>query len=350
MTSGLPGETRPGRGSVPPALRSPPAAGVAALALAASLIAGCGDEPAPREPSPPRPADRAETAALPAATYVTLVAWTGDGGRPAGAFWLENRTDGDGALHRRYRAWRLQGDSARRTLAVDDRLPVASASWRPLPAPGLRLSVDPRGRLAALETGGDGGVRLQIEREVATWRAATGRRHRLARGRLVPADSGAAAVPVTVVSLRFERLARDPGTAAPARTLLLSGRDGGGLLVLDEGGARPWSRGWTWDGGGRARPLAEAALPDTATGPRAWRFSVPPATAGGGAVWRISGPPSDSAAGPSRGAAPGATGGHGFRMLPAEARVREGRGARPARGFLLRSPAPGPDRGSRDGG
>lgn len=319
---------------------------VPTLLLAALLWAGCGDAPAPRE----RPARRAEAppggSSLPAATYVTLVAWAAEDGRPAGAYWLENRTDGDGVLGRRYRAWRLEGDSARRTLSVDDELRAAAAAWRPLPAPGFRVSVDPAGRLTALETSGPAASRLEVGRELATWRGSTGRRQRLAEGRLLPADSGAAPAPVAVLSLRFERLAGDPGSAGPARTLLLSGRGGRGLLALDEGGARPWSRGWAWNGDGGLRPLGDASLPDTAAGPGAWRFRLPGEGADAGSGWRVRpASPDDSATLPPREETADGPRTASFRLLPVRARVREGRGARPALGFLLLSPASGADPG-----
>ncbi|MFB6240558.1 MAG: hypothetical protein ABEJ46_03185, partial [Gemmatimonadota bacterium] len=105
------------------------------------------------------------------------------------------------------------------------------------------------------------------------------------------------------------------------------------------------------------RALDDASLPDTAAGPGAWTFRVPGEGGVAGSVWRVQpGAPGDSAGLPTRkprgtgsgtretagGAArPGA-----FRLLPVGARVREGRGARPARGFLLLSAAAGADRGS----
>lgn len=270
---------------------------------------------------------------------MTLLAWTADEGRPAGVLWLENRTDGAGSLHRRYRGWRLDGDSVRGTLSVADSLAVPAAAWRPLPAPGLRLSVDPRGRISAVETSRDGGSRIELGTELASWRGATGRRQRLVRGRLgrgdpaLPAaDSAAEGTRVTAAVLRFERLAGEPGTAGPARVLLLAGRGGRGLLALDGGADRPWSRAWWWAPDGRAGRLDAAALPDTSEGAAGWRFGAAGA-AGAGPEWHVPATGDSTAAGEIGRRRP-----DGFRLSPVAARLREGRGARPAGGFLLLSP------------
>ena len=303
---------------------------VAAL-LAAVLAPACGDAPPSREPAA---ADTSASApaSLPPARYVTLLAWTAEGGSPSGVLWLENATDEAGDLSRRYRGWRVDGDAVRPVLSVDDSLPVAAAAWRPLPAPGLRLSVDPRGRLSSLDAG-DGELGLRLNREIASWQGATGADQRLRSGRLrtVSEDGDTTSTPVTAAVLRFERLPDDPGPAGPLRTLLLAGEGGRGLLVLDEGARRPWSRGWSWDADGALEPLDDAALPDTARGPDAWTFR-PPLRNGGRAAWTVSGADSLPAqAGGEEGTPP-------FTVLPAEARSGESGGGPPARGFLLVAP------------
>lgn len=308
-----------------------------ALAILAAPVA-CRDAPRSPEAEPPDTAPPA-TASLPPARYVTLVPWTARGGGPAGLLWLENATDDDGGLVRRYRGWWVDGDSVRAVLAVDDSLPVAAAAWRPLPAPGLRLSVDTRGRLSSLTVGereGESeegrGIRLRLGRELATWRGATGTDQQLRRGRLLTSGGDTAELDVTAAVLRFERLPGDPGPAGPTRTLLLSGEDGRGLLVLDEEAERPWSRGWVWDPDGTLTPLDAAALPDTAEGEGAWTFR-PPGPAGAEAEWSV--PGGDSLPVP---AAEGASA--AFRLLPVSARTgagaEPGRGA--ARGLLLLAP------------
>lgn len=302
---------------------------ILAALVAAVLPLACGDSPPSREAAIPDTAASA-SASLPPARYLTLVAWTAEGGRPSGALWLENRTDVSGELARRYRGWRLDDGSARRVLSVDDSLPAAAAAWRPLPAPGLRLSVDPRGRISSLDAG-EGELGLRLDRELASWRGATGADQRLRRGRLLSADDETAPTGVTAAVLRFERLPDDPGATGPLRTLLLSGEGGRGLLVLDEGTRRPWSRGWSWDGEGALEPLDDAALPDTARGAGAWTFR-PPLGDGSRGEWTLSGADSLPA---DPGAVAGAS---SFRVLPAEARLRAGEGGRPARGFLLVAP------------
>ena len=257
-----------------------------------------------------------------------MVAWTAGGGRPSGVLWMENGTGASGDLVRMYRGWRLDGDTARAVLAVDDTLPVAPAAWRPLPAPGLRLSVDPGGRLSSLNVGG-GQVRLRLDRELASWRGATGADQRLRRGHLLAPDADTALADVIAAVLRFERLPGGPGPTGPRRTLLLSGEDGRGLLVLDEGTERPWSRGWTWDGEGALGSLDPSSLPDTARGPGAWTF---PGASGLDAAdeWRI--PDGDSLL------ASGADSSATFRVLPASGRVGRGAGGMSARGYLLTTP------------
>lgn len=297
-----------------------------ALLIAPSVLA-CGDTP--RRPDAPPPESESTAApSLPPARYVTVLAWTAGGGRPSGVLWMENWTGASGDLVRMYRGWRLDGDTAREVLAVDDTLPVAPAAWRPLPAPGLRLSVDPGGRLSSLDVGG-GRVRLRLDRELASWRGATGADQRLRRGRLLAPDADTAVAGVIAAVLRFERLPGGPGPAGPGRTLLLSGEDGRGLLVLDEGTERPWSRGWAWNGEGALSSLDPTSLPDTARGRGAWTF---PGASGRDAAdeWRV--PEGDSL--PASGADSSAA----FRVLPASGRVGRGAGVVPARGYLLVAP------------
>lgn len=297
-----------------------------ALLMASVALVACGD--APRSPDAPPP-ESAETAApsLPPARYVTVLAWTAGGGRPSGVLWMENWTGASGDLVRMYRGWRIDDDTARAVLAVDDTLPVAPAAWRPLPAPGLRLSVDAGGHLSSLNVG-PGRVRLLLDRELASWRGATGADQRLRRGRLLAADADTAVADVTAAVLRFERLPGSPGPAGPARTLLLSGEDGRGLLVLDEGTERAWSRGWTWDGQGALTSLDPSSLPDSARGGGTWTF---PNAAGSDAVeWRF--PEADSL--PAAAADSSAA----IRLMPAAGRVGGGEGGTPVRGFLLLAP------------
>lgn len=298
-----------------------------AVTLLAAVPLACRDAPRGREPAPPDTAPSA-SASLPPARYVTVLAWTAGGGSPAGVLWMENWTGASGDLVRRYRGWRVDGASVRPVLRVSDTLPVAAAAWRPLPAPGLRLSVDPRGRLSSLNVG-PGEVRLRLDRELASWRGATGSEQRLRRGRLLAASGETATAEITAAVLRFEQLPGDPGPVGPARTLLLAGEDGSGLLVLDEGTDRPWSRGWSWDDQGSTTQLDAASLPDGSPGEVPWTFPGPD-RGGVRAEWRVSGADSLAAA---RADSPGS-----FHLVPATARVREGRGARPARGYLLLAP------------
>lgn len=305
---------------------------LAALAvLTAWTPLACGD--APRSPEAGTPESAAQASpSLPPARYVTLVAWTAADGGPAGALWLENRTGAAGDLLRTYRGWLVDGDSARRVLGVRDTLPVASAAWRPLPAPGFRISVDQEGHLSSLNIG-PGAIRLRLDRELASWQGATGTDQRLRRGRLLAARSDTVGAELTAAVLRFERLPGGPGPAGPARTLLLSGEDGSGLLVLDEGADRPWTRGWTWDREGALTALDASALPDTARGEGAWTFG---ASARGGAAeaWRM--PEGDSLAP----APPDSIA--SFRVLPARGRVSTGAaGELTVRGYLLLAPRPG---------
>lgn len=306
---------------------------LAALALLAAWTPlACGDAPRSPEPAPSESAAQASPS-LPPARYVTVVAWTAGGGRPAGALWLENRTGPAGDLVRTYRGWVVDGDSARPVLGVHDTLPVASAAWRPLPAPGFRISVDPQGRLSALNVG-PGAVRLRLERDVASWRGATGADQRLRRGRLLAAGTDTAGAEITAAVLRFERLPGGPGPPGPARTLLLSSDDGWGLLVLDEGTARPWSRGWTWDGEGTLTALDASSLPDTARGEGAWTFGAGTRD-GAPEGWRLS-PGGDSlvATPPDSMAS--------FRVLPVRGRRPGGAAGKVvARGYLLLAPRPG---------
>lgn len=295
----------------------------AALVTAAGLAAACGESP-PRREAPARDTARLGSTSLPAARYVTLVAWTAAEGSPAGLLWMENATGDSVTLGRRYRGWTLTGEGARATLRVDDRFPVPSASWRPLPAPGLDLSVDARGRIASVVVR-DGGSRLRLGRQLSSWRGATGQEQRLRRGALRTAGD-TASLPVTAAVLRFEHLAGDPGPVGPARTLLLADGDGRGLLALDEGRRGAWNRGWAWEAGGDVRRLDPAALPDSLRDGELWVFRGAP---GGNlpAEWRIAAPDTT----------PGAAGvaSRGFRFLPVSARIEDGRGGRPARGFLL---------------
>lgn len=313
-----------------------------AMAILAAPLA-CRDAPRSPEAEPPDTSPPA-TASLPSARYVTLVPWTARGGETAGLLWLENATDDDGGLVRRYRGWRVDGDSVRAVLAVDDSLPVAAAAWRPLPAPGLRLSVDSRGRLSSLTVGageaegedeGEGWstVRLRLGRELATWRGATGTDQQLRRGQLLAPRGDTSELDVTAAVLRFERLPGDPGPAGPTRTLLLAGEDGRGLLVLDEEAERPWSRGWVWDADGGLSPLDAAALPDTSAGQGSWTFRGPD-PAGPGGEWSL--PGGDSLPAPAAEAATPT-----FRLLPVSARTGAGSGAGSgalARGLLLLAP------------
>lgn len=306
------------------------------LAALIPVVAGahlaCGESPRRPEAGPSESSAQASPT-LPPARYVTVVAWTAGGGQPSGALWLENRTGAVGDLIRTYRGWRVDGDTARPVLAVRDTLPVASAAWRPLPARGFRISVDPRGRLASLDVG-PGEVRLRLERELASWRGARGTDQRLRRGRLLGADADTVLAEVTAAVLRFERLPGGPGRAGPVRTLLLSGDDGRGLLVLDEGTERPWSRGWTWDGEGAATPLDAASLPDTSRGEGAWRFGGR-SREGAGSDWRMTGGDSLAA---SRADSLRPDSAASFRMLPARGRVSGPAGELPAGGYLLLTP------------
>lgn len=297
------------------------------VALLAAVSLACGDSPRPPGRAPPDSSVQASPS-LPPARYVTVLAWTTGDGRPSGALWMENRTGASGEMVRMYRGWRVDGDTARSVLAVDDTLPVPQAAWRPLPASGLRISVDPRGRLYSLKVGPDE-VRLRLERELASWRGATGTDQRLRRGRLLAANADTALSEVTAAVLRFERLPGGPGPPGPARTLILSGGDGRGLLVLDEGTERAWSRGWTWDGEGRLTSLDASSLPDTARGEGAWTF---PDGAGDAAVeWRVS--EGDSLPASRRDSSAS------FRILPVAGRMgRRGAGGLPAGGFLLLAP------------
>ncbi len=297
------------------------------VALLTAVFLACGDSPRSPQREPPDSSVQASPS-LPPARYVTVLAWSAGAGRHSGVLWMENWTSASGEMVRMYRGWRVDGDTVRSVLAVDDTLPVAQAAWRPLPASGLRISVDPRGRLSSLNVGPDE-VRLRLERELASWRGATGTDQRLRRGRLLAADADTALAEVTAAVLRFERLPGGPGPAGPARTLILAGGDGRGLLVLDEGTERPWSRGWTWDGEGRLTSLDASSLPDTARGEAAWTF---PDGAGDVAVeWRV--PEGDSLPASRRDSAAS------FQMLPVAGRVgRQGSGGLPAGGCLLLAP------------
>lgn len=308
--------------------------GALALLVACAPLA-CGDGPRAPERRASESAAQASPS-LPPARYVTVVAWSAGGGRPSGALWLENRTTAVGDLHRTYRGWRVDGDTVRSVLAVRDTLPVAAAAWRPLPAPGFRISVDQQGRLASL-TVGPGDLRLRLDRDLASWRGATGADQRLRRGRLLGRGADTAGAEITAAVLRFERLPGGPGPAGPARTLLLSGPDGRGLLILDEGAERPWSRGWTWDGEGRVTALDASALPDTTRGEGAWTFGGE-ASDGTAGVWRLPGGDSLAPARPDTARSDSAA---SFRVLPASGRVPAGgAGEVAARGYLMLAPRP----------
>lgn len=323
---GVPQSCRPRRRSVLPrrggaSVPWPIAALAAALALSAAASCGGGPGDARQRPDS---APEASRASLPPARYLTLVAWAAPGGRPAGVLWLENRAGASDSLDRRYRGWSVGEDGPRRLLSVDDRLPVRAAAWRPLPAPGLRLSVDTRGRITALRVGG-GELRLRTERELASWRGGKGQQQQLVSGRLRTAGDSAA-TGVTVALLRFEHLSGEPGRLGPDRTLLLADATEGGILVLDEGRARPWSRGWSWDAGGTVRRLEAGALPDSARAGGPWRIAVP-----------------GEGTSPSRRWSVAADGGRrspdtGFLLVPATAETGGPDGASRPRGFLLRAP------------
>lgn len=308
---------------------------LALLALVATALPpACRDAPPSREAHSPETAVSA-AASLPAARYVTLVAWTASGGRPAGLLWMENSTGDSVALGRRYRGWTVEGETVRSALRVDDRLPVPAAAWRPLPAPGLKLSVDARGRISSLSVGGSG-TRLRLGRQLSSWRGGTGQEQRLRRGTL-RTEGDTARTPVTVAVLRFEHLAGDPGPVGPSRTLLAADGGGRGLLALDEESRRAWSRAWSWDAEGAVRRLDAAALPDSAGAGETWSFRAPPE--GGLPVeWRIAAP--EAAAGGAGGEATGSAAGSApgeLRLVPVSARLLEGEAGRPARGVLLRA-------------
>lgn len=325
-SAGRPGSGRPGRcGGLSRWTR-----GLAAtLALAAAACGGDGSEDAG---APEESAPEASTASLPSARYLTLVAWSAPGGRPAGVLWLENRTGSSDSLDRRYRGWSLDGDRPRPLLSVDDRLPARSAAWRPLPSPGLGLSVDTRGQLTAIRLDG-GDFRLRTGRELASWRGAGGQRQRLLTGRLRTAGD-TAAVEVTVALLRFEHLAGEPGRLGPSRLLFLAAAERG-LLVLGEGRSRPWSRGWGWDAGGRVSRLRAGSLPDSVRPEGGWRIAVPGDGTGPPTEWIVA---AEDAPPPP--ASPGE-----FVLGPASAGTGGEAGAPRARGFLLRAAGAGPDPG-----
>lgn len=331
----IPESCRPRRRSVPPRRRAAPLprpGAALAAALVLSTAAACGGKPDDARQRPDS-APEASTASLPSARYLTLVAWTAPGGRPAGVLWLENRAGASDSLDRRYRGWSLDGDGPRRLLSVDDRLPVRAAAWRPLPAPGLRLSVDTRGRITALRVGG-GEIRLRTERGLASWDGGRGQRQRLVGGRLRTAGDSAA-TDVTVALLRFEHLSGEPGPLGPDRTLLLAGGTEGGILVLDESPTRPWSRGWSWDADGTVRRLEAGALPDSARAGGPWRIAVPGQGMSPSRQWSVAagrGPPSPDP---------------GFVLAPATADIGRSEGASRPGGFLLRSPG---DEAPRRGG
>lgn len=316
-----------------------PGLGRLAAAVLALSAAGCGGDGAEEPAPPPEAAPDPSAASLPPARYLTLVGWAGAGGRPAGALWLENRTGAADSLRRRYRGWTVGGDSARRVLLLDDGIAARAAAWRPVPGPGLSLSVDTRSRLTGLRVAG-GRIRLRIGRELASWRGARGERQRLAGGRIRSAGDSAAAV--TVVVLRFEHLAGDPGRLGPARALLLADASGGGILVLDQGVDRPWSRGWSWGRDGRVRRLGRDALPDSTPGGGPWSFEVPGEEREGVRVWEAAAEGGAPSAGPARGEAEP-------EVAPASATIGGSAGAPRAGGFLLRGPGSGRSPGAGAG-
>lgn len=327
MTPDSEGRERRSRRRPPPPVFRAGTALLAALGLSALLACG-GDAPdrggAPRDSVP-----RGRAASLPPARYLTLVAWTAAGGRPAGVLWMENRTAGREGLRRRYRGWTLEGkEGPRLLLSVDDRLAAAAAAWRVLPAEDLRLSVDTRGRISELRARrpGAGRLRLRIGPEMGSWRGVTGQRQRLAAGRL-RREGDSAGIEITAAVLRFERLSGDPGRLGPAGLLLLAGGEGRGLLALAGATSRAWTRAWSWDAGGSVSRLSAGALPDSTPAGGPWRFALPTAGTGSRTEWRAAPEGVEARWG----------GTPGLRLSAATARVPgEGR-ARAARGLLLRS-------------
>lgn len=213
--------------SAPPTAR-PPAALLAALAVAAA--AACGEPRSEGDGRRAVPEPGGEPAAtVTPATYRARVAFAPHAEGPAVYLRLA-QTARPGRLERRYRGWRVVDGGVRPILAVDDTVPVPRAAWRPLPAPGIRVSVDRDGGLSGLGlTTPNGRVRLTVDSTLVRWSGPTGQAERLAAARVVGAGDTAAGL---LLERRGARPLDAPGPRERSGLLLTAGPGPAGAAVL----------------------------------------------------------------------------------------------------------------------
>lgn len=300
----------------------------AVLALSA-LAAGCG-EPASTgdgRRAVPQPADELEAPVTPA-RYRTRVVFVPHGDGPA-AYLRLGQTARPGTLVRRYRGWVLESGRVRRVLAVDDTVRVPRAAWRPLPASGLRVSVDRNGRLQALVLDGpDEPLRLLLDPALAEWTGPTGQPERLAAARAVRDGDTVAGL---LLERRGARPLDTPGPRTRSGILLVAGPGPIGaasLLTLPDGGAagtEPDSAG-PLDAtvahvlvGGRTRSWSPVRVRRTDGEPAAWELEP----GGGGALLRLR-PAADPSVVPA----------------PVEGSLRTGERELPVAGLIVADPEP----------
>lgn len=324
-----------------PPVRLP--AGVLALALLAA--AACG-EPSPETDdgrAVPGPEGEASATVTPAA-YRTRVAFAPHREGPSLYLRLA-QTARPGGLERRYRGWIL-ADRVRPLLAVDDTVPAPRAAWRPLPAPGLRISVDRDGGLASLGLRGPAGrVRLEVDSTLVRWTGPTGQAERLAAARAVREGDTAEGL---LLERRGARPLDAPGPRERSGLLLAAGPGPAGAAVLVSAPGRGSDPAGDVDGdGGGGAGLAAASAHGLLDGRgRSWspirvRRIGPDSTAWelelgtGGPLLRVrpASPPGPAAASAAA-SAPG--------PVPAAVRgtLRAGDRSRPVTGVIVVDPEP----------
>ena len=257
----------------------PPGIGVGRLAaLAALLVAACGEPETPAPAEEPAPQEQPSRAApLPGAVYRTSLTFVGQARDPSLLqLRFDSRTDSV-SIALRYRGW-FGGNEWRSILDHSDTLPVPRAAWRVLPTGPVRILAGEGGELSSVILDlREGSLRLDSRGAIGSWNSRTGQRESLRLAELLD-DSGAESG--LLLARQSAHAVDDDLAERTGQAFLVSDTAGNAILLMRDSTAPDAPvTAWTWfeETETEWSDALILTLATTGESPGRWSFELPEA-------------------------------------------------------------------------